>query len=161
MKNTKNTKDAKTILFMSKKASQNSSHEFNINPGLTSILLIFAILCLVCFAALTYVSANSDRKLNDKVITRTTEYYTACNTAQEVISQIDAELLDAYKNTSDSQEYFDITGTYRSFFVNVNSTQNLYVSIEIQYPETDTDSFYAISEWYVDNISCDAVIIEE
>lgn len=157
----KQPKNPKNILMLPKSKSNVSSSEFNINPGLTSILLIFAVLCLVSFAVLTYVSANSDKKLNDKVLSRTTEYYKACNTAQGVISQIDNELEALYRSCSGSEDYFEEAGTYRSFFVEVNDTQNLYVTIDILYP-TDADSgFYSIKEWYVENINRNAIIIED
>lgn len=137
------------------------SHEFNISPGLTSILLIFAILCLVSFAVLTYLSANSDRKLNDKVISRTNEYYIACNKAQTIISQIDEELLEQYLNSSDSDEYYAAVGSYRSFIVELNESQNLYITINIHYPTGETDNFYSIGEWYVGSISHEAIIITD
>jgi len=157
----KQPKNPKNILMLPKSKSYDSSSEFKINPGLTSILLIFAVLCLVSFAALTYVSANSDKKLNDKVLTRTDEYYKACNTAQEVISQIDDELAHQFSISADSKEYYDAVGSYRSFFVSVNNTQNLYVTIDINYPTKDGEGFYSIREWYVENISQNAIVIED
>lgn len=157
----KQPKNPKNILIIPKSKSNGSTSEFNINPGLTSILLIFAVLCLVSFAVLTYVSANSDKKLNDKVLSRTTDYYEACNRAQIVISQIDDELLELYRSCATKEDYYEAAGTYRSFFVEVNDTQNLYVTIDILYPTDDQSGFYSIKEWYVENITKNAIIIED
>lgn len=153
----------KNIITLPKLKKDGKSTEFSINPGLTSILLIFTILCLVSFAVLTYVSANSDKKLNDKVMSRTTEYYDACNNAQIVISQIDDELAHLYSTSANREEYYENAGNYRSFFVSVNDKQNLYVTIDILYPTEDGQGFYSIREWYVENANSEqnAIIIED
>lgn len=52
-----------------------------LSTGITSIVLIFVLLCLLTFAVLSVVSARADYKLSEKNTTRTTEYYEAENTA--------------------------------------------------------------------------------
>ena len=51
-----------------------SRKSYGANVGSSSILLIFILLCLVSFAALSIVSANAHIKLSDKVVSRTTSY---------------------------------------------------------------------------------------
>ena len=48
---------------------------FGMNIGSASMMLIFVILCLVSFAALSIVSANADRRLSRKIAERTSAYY--------------------------------------------------------------------------------------
>lgn len=124
--------------------------DFSINPGSTSILLIFVILCLVSFAALNFVSAISDKKLGDKVITRTEDYIDACNEAQILLSGIDTLLQATYNSSADSSSYFETVGTSQSITVPVNDSQILYVDIEILYPSAVGDAFYRITDWYVE-----------
>ena len=64
-----------------------------LNVGTSSILMIFVILCLVCFATLSIISASADNKLSNKVLERTTAYYNACNEAEISLSQIDNALI--------------------------------------------------------------------
>ena len=72
-----------------------------VNVGSSSILLIFVILCLVCFAALSIVSANADYKLGQKILKRTSAYYDACNQAEKSIAAIDRTLWEIYDGALD------------------------------------------------------------
>ena len=135
--------------------------EFKLNPGSTSILLIFVTLCLVAFAVLCVVSSNSDRKLGGKVINRTGEYYAACNRAQSLIADIDHELLSAYKFAKGDEEVFynSVGGSSRSFVIDINSKQKLYVELSLLYPkEGSDDPFYKITSWKVSSGSSGSTI---
>ena len=127
--------------------------EFKLNPGSTSILLIFVTLCLVAFAVLCVVSSNSDRKLGNKVITRTSEYYEACNKAQTLIAQIDDELYNAYyKSHGSSKEYYNaLGGASRTFVIDIDENQKLYVEVTLDYPVPPCEDtpLYHISSWRV------------
>ncbi len=47
------------------------------NMGTISILTIFIILCMVTFAALTYISTRRDASFTDRLASRTSGYYAA------------------------------------------------------------------------------------
>ncbi len=98
---------------MSKKKSM------GVNAGSSSILLIFVILCLISFATLSIVSANADYKLGQKILTRTTAYYDACNQAEESIAAIDCTLWNVYGTSSNAEEYFSIVGHSKSYLITV------------------------------------------
>ena len=66
------------------------NRDFGLSIGAPSIVVIMVILCLVCFAGLSIVSANADLTLSRKLAERTSAYYQACNEAQE-------DLLEASK----------------------------------------------------------------
>ncbi len=127
--------------------------EFKLNPGSTSILLIFVTLCLVAFAVLCVVSSNSDRKLGNKVITRTGDYYEACNKAQTLIAQIDEELYNAYyKSQGSSKEYYNaLGGASRTFVIDIDESQKLYVELALDYPTPPCEdtALYHITSWRV------------
>ena len=122
---------------------------FGMNIGSASMLLIFVILCLVSFAALSIVSANADRRLSSKVAERTTAYYEACNSAQESLAGIDKVLKAQYTASADAEEYFAAVGHNKSYAIPVSDTQTLLVEIEILYPESANDTFYELKTWKV------------
>lgn len=117
--------------------------------GSSSILLVFVLLCLVLFATLSIISANSDNKLTKKVLERTTSYYSACNEAELTLAQLDDTLVKAYINAENEAEYFSKVGTQVSYTFPITDLQYLKVDVEIWYPTTDNDTFYYIKNWQV------------
>jgi hypothetical protein len=127
-----------------------TKHEFSINIGLPSIMLIFVVLCLVSFGVLSLVSANADRKLSQKVLTRQEEYYNASNEAQEMLADVDTKLHNAYNNSSSKEEYIllisDIPTNYTYPFGDI---QSLQVTLSYLYPESIDEPLYQIMQWKV------------
>lgn len=124
---------------------------FSLNIGSSSVLMIFVILCFVCLAVLTLVSANSDHKLSRCILERTTAYYDACNEAEDALTGVDCTLASIYLNSADSEEYFSTVGHNKSYSIAISDVQTLQVNIEILYPEADDDTFYRITNWQVLN----------
>lgn len=129
----------------SKKSHYKSpSFTFNGGIGSSSILVIFVILCLVSFAALSIVSANADYKLSTKISARTTAYYAAVNQLEYELAQLDVLLQQTYENSSSITDYFDTVGEEASFLIPVSDLQSLEVTVQILYPDSPEDSFYQI-----------------
>lgn len=124
-------------------------HSFGINIGSASILLIFVLLCLISFAALSIVSANADSKLTAKVLERTNAYYEACNEAETSLAEIDKTLIRVYLASESADDYFASVGHSKSFNIAISELQTLVVQIEILYPTRDEDTFYRITKWQV------------
>ena len=124
-----------------------SRKSYGANVGSSSILLIFILLCLVSFAALSIVSANADMKLSDKVVSRTTSYYEACNLAEEELSTLDSTLWDAYNTTTCKEEYFNLVGQNKIITIPTNEGENLVVEVDILYPEQTGDTCYKIESY--------------
>ncbi len=122
---------------------------YGINIGSSSILLIFVLLCLVSFAALSIVSANADSKLNHKIVDRTTAYYNACNSAEASIAEIDHTLFDLYASGITEEAYFKQVGHKISYAIPISDTQSLNVELTILYPEQPGGTFYSITSWEV------------
>lgn len=133
--------------------------KYGVNIGSSSILLIFVLLCLVSFAALSIVSANADAKLNRKVVERTTSYYEACNKAQTSLAEIDQTLHDLYLSGVDETAYFAQAGHAASYSLPLSDTQSLDVDVEILYPQNAGDGFYRITSWKVATL--DTVTFED
>lgn len=118
-----------------------------VNIGSASMLLIFVILCLVSFAALSIVSAYADSRLTAKITARTAAYYAACNSAQESLADTDCVLSAQYHAAGSEAEYFQAVGHSKSFAVPVSENQLLLVSVEILYPHSPEETFYRITQW--------------
>lgn len=132
---------------------------YGVNIGSSSILLIFVLLCLVSFAALSIVSANADAKLNNKVVERTTHYYNASNEAQQSIAEIDQTLQSLYESGISEEDYFAAVGHSISYIIPITDTQSLNVKLEITYPSQKNDTFYAITSWNI--ITADTMSFDE
>lgn len=120
---------------------------YGVNVGSSSLLIIFVIVCLVSFAALSIVSANSDYKLTKRMAQRATDYYSACNSAYRALADIDRTLLSIYETSGSEEDYYAQTGHTKSFAYPVSDIQSLRVVIEIHYPESSGDARYTITEW--------------
>ena len=55
--------------------------------GLSSILIIFVLLCLMVFAMLSLVSARAGRRLEDRLFGRASAYYEACARADSLLER--------------------------------------------------------------------------
>lgn len=122
---------------------------FGTGTGSASILVIFVILCLVSFAALSIVSANADYKLSTKVLNRTTAYYEAVGKAQSLLAQLDQTLADVFSECEGEEAYFNSVGRSKSFVIPISGLQSLEVSVTILYPVSDTDHFYRVDAFRV------------
>ncbi|MGN1159746.1 MAG: hypothetical protein ACI4SE_06060 [Lachnospiraceae bacterium] len=122
---------------------------YGVNVGSSSILIIFVVVCLVCFAALSIVSANSDYKMTKKMADREIHYYSACNDAYRALFDIDLTLQKLYESVDNEDDFYMQAGRQKSFAYPVSDIQSLQVTITIQYPQTDTDPFYEITQWRV------------
>lgn len=130
-----------------------------INIGSSSMLVVFIILCLITSSVLSVASANNDRKYSEKIANRTTAYYKASNKAEELLSQIDDKLKQIYEqyNADYLSQVPDVltsidgidTSNFPSvsFSIPINDTQTLSVSLLIQIPEKEGDTFYTITSW--------------
>ena len=122
---------------------------YGVNVGSSSLLIIFVVVCLVSFAALSIVSANSDYKLTKRMAERETNYYNACNDAYRALSSIDHTLLSIYESSSGEDDFYAQTGYTKSFTYPVSDIQSLRVVIQIHYPQNDGAARYTITEWQV------------
>ncbi|MBQ7944131.1 MAG: hypothetical protein IJ326_08750 [Lachnospiraceae bacterium] len=133
--------------------------QFKLNIGLSSILLIFVVLCLVSFAVLSLVSANADKKLSLKMLERNTTYYNACNQFEADCATLYANLKKAYLESSNESDYYKMLGeTNHTYIYTLSDLQTLEITVEFLYPNTQTDLIYHISSRKVvtkDNIEYD------
>lgn len=143
---------------------------FSVNIGFSSILMVFIMICLVTFATLSVLTANSDYRLSQKTADKTTNYYNADTIAKNMTYQIDQALAALYQSSSDEAAYYDGVSTNIVFFelpenvrnfaistesdvpvisyeVTISDTQTLYVGLEVHYPQSQGESFCRITQW--------------
>ena len=133
----------------------NHKKEFSMNVGLPSILLIFVVLCLISFGVLSLVSANSDRKLSQKVLDRQAAYYNACNAAEENLNFIDQKLHNALVISSNQDEYIsNISEIENHLSFPISDIQTLEISLEFVNPYSiqeynKQDKLFKIISWKI------------
>lgn len=134
--------------------------------GTVSLMMIFIVLCMITFAALSLASASHDARLGQKMADHTTEYYTASNEAEEMLAYADGIFSRAYKNTDNAREYYlmigqELSGSMQaveaenglnvSFQATINDSSALEVCIDVLYPEKSAPqkTLYRILSWKV------------
>lgn len=139
-----------------------------INVGTSSILVTFVLLCLVTFAALSFLSANSDYRLSKQSAARTTAYYFANSMAEYLLADIEGRLYKAAKAADSEDEYLkslpDILAdnqsisienvaqlTTLSYDIPVNDNQTLHVCLSVNYPDSSDSALFHIVEWQTQN----------
>lgn len=128
------------------------------NIGLSSLLIVFLILCLTTFALLALSTAKSDYTLSEKLAGHRTDYYTASSKAEEILAQIDASL-EQNENAIISRTTFSVNDTtvsvnadadlpILSYTVPLENNQLLSVKLQVTDP-AESEHYYKILEWKV------------
>lgn len=130
--------------------------------GIPSLFLIFGVLCLAVLALLTLGNSRSALSSARLSMEQTEQYYKACQTASEQISQIQDCLVSYYKNSAGEDAYYtavdrltnEISGVTVDtaehtvqFTCEFSDTQELSVKLQILCPSTEEDTFLDILEW--------------
>lgn len=138
---------------MNKKQKNSSSFT---NVGLSSLMVVFLILCLTTFALLTLSTARSDYTLSEKMANHRTDYYQACSRAETILDRLDYEL-EYNRNELLSKEIFVVDNIpvsidkelgVLSYFVPLENSQKLSVQIQLTDPSS-ADNFFEILSWQI------------
>ena len=125
----------------------NRKRNFQVNVGSSSILIIFVVLCLVSFAALSIVSANADYKLSNKVTQRTTSYYEAGQSAAEALRTLDRKLASAYLASTDEASYLGALEEQYEYLFEISDTQAVHMIVKPVYPSSADAPLYDITSY--------------
>lgn len=134
------------------------------SAGISTILLVFILLCLITFAVLSLTTANTDYKLSRITAERTREYYGAQIEAAEKLKEIDGLLLEQYNNSRNQDEFeknilqnmtgepdFHTENTRDgiriTFSQKIGEEKMLEAELAVCYPEKEGDSLYRIQRW--------------
>lgn len=81
---------------------------FQIGTGVTSIFMIFVILCLTTFGILSYTTAKADLELTNKNADYVSLYYDAYSAVNEKIAAIDEIICKAEISDNDAGSYTEV-----------------------------------------------------
>ena len=114
--------------------------------GISSIVMIFAVLCLTIFSMLSLMTSDSDYTLAKKYLEKTLAYYNADAEALKIYGDIvNGRIVDAGAGVVTENKDGELTEI--SYAVNLDDKQKLNVKIELY------DGNYTITEWYVNNVN--------
>lgn len=126
----------------------------NLGVGYTSIMIIFALVCLVIFAVLSLKAASSDMALNERSGEYLKEYYKADNIAKQNLCELDEIAFKAVESGFFAETFQELTegkpvsvravrnGCSADFSVPINERQELFVSITF-----NASGEYEINRW--------------
>ncbi len=118
--------------------------------GAASVMLIFLVLGLVSFAALTAVNSRADYILSRKMLDRSEAYYSACHEANAFIAETVSHIQRANEVASSEDAFYSLIGEKefsRSFYI--SDLQTLDVTIRANYPLYSGDTLYTITSYRV------------
>lgn len=138
-----------------------------VNVGTSSVLVSFVLLCMVSFAALTYLSAHSDYNLSQQTAQRTTEYYEANRMAELYMANIEGLLSKSLKSCNNAGDYYSSVPELfsdndsilvseeesrdnpvtLSYTVPINESLELSVTLKAHYPDEEDPSLFSIESW--------------
>lgn len=134
------------------------------NIGITSVVLIFVMLCLLTFSVLSLVSARADLGLSQKSANRTTAYYESYNSAVRILKEI-AACAEEQSDQADETLYFEniraqldgkdgITFSddrHLTYSVPLGSEQMLDVALTLSFTPFENGNYYRIDAWKTDS----------
>ena len=85
------------------------------SSGMISLILIFAVLCMIVLSLLSWSSSQSDLQMSLRSMEQNTAYFDACSEATSVWKQ----LCEALASASSEQNFFQICEESVSFHPNL------------------------------------------
>lgn len=99
--------------------SKHQEHQLPVIGG-SSLLVIFAVLCLTVFALLGFSTVQADKRLSDISIQAVSDYYAADCAAEEILARLRAGQLP---------EGVTLTGDVYAYSCPISPTQTLQVEV--------------------------------
>lgn len=133
--------------------------KYKVNIGLTSLILIFIILCLATFSLLSLSSARGDQSLAVRSAKAVTEYYRADAQGEKWLKQVDAILQKETIGVMSQDEIKTLAGNvalelgcnvdektgYISTDISMERGQALHIDLAL----TGNENRYEVKSWYV------------
>ena len=125
-------------------AGKTSAHS-----GAALFLLMFVVLTLLSFGALSFTTARADLAQSVRYSEKTLAYYAAQNAAQEFLAEENTRLQGIYQSSKDSTEYFDRAGKEIVKTFPCGEHQALQLTVTPLYPSvlySDSSYLQVVSE---------------
>ncbi|MCL2373133.1 MAG: hypothetical protein FWC78_07000 [Defluviitaleaceae bacterium] len=102
--------------------------------GAASAVLVFAVLCLAIFTAVSYVSALNEQTLVRNELHLVQAYYQADTFAEKILAEILATgYVPEYVNGIQIHSYWDLDHGIVTFVHPISENVDLYVSLRFEY----------------------------
>lgn len=110
---------------------KSNSNEYGINIGSSTLIMIFALLCLVVFSLLAYKTALNEKNLALKVSNETKAYYEADYKATEIKNKIENNIANGKSIASFADYEKNINGiSYIGYSVKIDENKKLVVELK-------------------------------
>lgn len=136
--------------------------------GISLILVVFILLCLITFGTLSYLLSSADNDMSITTAENVIDFYEADMLAQEKLQILDGVLEGIYEESKSREAYLDEIeesleiedivsleicdgDIYLIFQTTVSDVEILLSEIEICYPVEE--QYYRIESWTLENIS--------
>ena len=110
--------------------------------GGSSLLTVFAVLCLTVFALLSLATVQADARLSDASVQTVAGYYKADHAAQEILACLRSGAPLPEGRTVRATHGPDHKGTLFSYTCPISGTQNLEVEVIVE-----EDGGYTMLRW--------------
>lgn len=100
--------------------------------GGSSLIMVFAVLCLTVFTLLTLSTVQADRRLSDLSADAVSAYYAADTQAEQIFAELRSGSLP---------EGVEVHGSVYSYSVSISETQTLYVELSC------SDGVWTVLRW--------------
>lgn len=144
--------------------NRNKKFASGVNVGSSSILVTFVLLCLVTFAALAFISANSDYNLSRQVGERTKRYYDACKMADVYLYNLESKVVNELECSNDASEFYKNTESlfdkndiisvhesdnrlYFNYDIAISEKQVLEIELSTDYSELKSKGALTVDKW--------------
>lgn len=154
--------------------SRKNNKKFS-NYGISSIVTILTVMCVMSFTILSYITSKYDYILTQKIAHKNTEYFEASCYANDRLERIDKILHKCYVNADSESDYYTDafnelqqysgifysnqktklsiqnsggTSFYYQFTTNISNTRRLETIVYIKYPLNLSDTFYQLKGSY-------------
>lgn len=128
---------------------QRSRFSFGNHAGTSSVLLIFIVLCLVSFSALSLASAMADYRLTQKISDRTLSYYEALSEANVRIAAANKVVDKMWKSAEYAHSYDVWPEEFPqgdTFNIVISEYQFLHVELVYHIPDPESGSYVTVKE---------------
>jgi len=117
-----------------------TKNTINISVGVSSILMIFVVLCLTTFGVLSYLTVNSDIKLTQRSVENTKDYYKAYSESERTLAGINYALSQAFTITdvyssskpSEISSYPNVSNSHKQKIEEVYKDSSLDIDQKLQ-----------------------------
>ena len=129
-----------------------------IHNGTSFVIVIFIVLCLAVFAALSLVLARSGYQMSRQTADRSLAVQEAYNQGDVWLKEIDDLLLAQYNELEKKDEAHFLAAVKTDpvlselrHTIPLSDSQQLSIELEPCFPSKEWDGFYRITRWAIEN----------